>query len=288
LNLSVGCVHRCGFCSIRAYPTFPGNQVVYLYADTPRRLAQELASHRQPPRAIYVSPATDPFPPIADIQEEALRVVEVIARHGGEAWLMTRGYIRPFVLRRLEPWRDRIKIICALTTLDRSLQRTLEPLAAPPRLRLRQIGWLRSRGFRVQVSLEPLIPGLTDTRTNLDPLLEALAGLGIRHVTTSYLFLRPGIRDNLTPVLEQHSWDEAVLDAFAKGPMLKSDQVAPARYLPKSRRQRGYAALMALAANCGITVSVLRITNPDFALSAETTPVSPRQELLAFPWSPGG
>ena len=39
-----------------------------------------------------------------------------------------------------------------------------------------------------------------------------------------------------------------VLEAFAGGPILSSGTIAPARYLPKARRQRGYAALMALAA----------------------------------------
>ena len=43
----------------------------------------------------------------------------------------------------------------------------LEPLTASPRLRLRQIRRLRDLGIPVQVALEPLVPGLTDTRDNL-------------------------------------------------------------------------------------------------------------------------
>src|SRR5262249_53766120 len=74
LNLAMGCAHRCGFCSARAYPTYPGDEVVYLYTNTPERLAAELASRRQRPRAVYVSPSTDPFPPLAKVQDMTLRV----------------------------------------------------------------------------------------------------------------------------------------------------------------------------------------------------------------------
>jgi DNA repair photolyase len=279
----MGCVQRCGFCSARAHPIHPGDDTVFLFADTAERLERELANLRRRPRAVFISPATDPFPPSLEIQAETVRVVEVLARHQVDAWLITRGYIRPFALRQLEACREHVRVNIGLTTLDRDLQRALEPLAAPPHLRLRQIERLRSVGIPVQVGLEPLIPSLTDTRTNLTKLLGALAQVGVQHVTTSYLFLRPGIQNNLVHALKAHSLDEAVLDAFEDGPLLKGKALAAARYLPRSVRQRGYAALMALAANFGITVSVCGLTNPDFQ-PARKAPgrQESRQRLLSF------
>ena len=144
LNLTRGCVHRCPFCSVRGHAAYPGDDVLYLYVDTPGRLAEELRRRRHKPRAVVISPATDPFPPLAEVQAETARVVAVLADHGIDAWLMTRGYIRPTVLEVLEAHRERVKVIVGLTTLDRGKQRVLEPLAAPPRLRLRQIGQLPS------------------------------------------------------------------------------------------------------------------------------------------------
>jgi DNA repair photolyase len=264
LNLTTGCVHRCPFCSARAYPTYPGDDLVFLFSDTIERLEKELASRRRRPRAVFVSPSTDPFPPLPEIQAETARVVETLAGHGVETWLMTRGFIRPTVMRVLEAHRERVKVTIGLTTLNRVMQRVLEPLAAPPRLRLRQIAQLRSLGIPVQVALEPLIPGLTDTRSNLTAVLEALASLGVRHISTGYIFLRPGIRDNLIKGLEEQGWDEMVLDAFVGGRTMKAGNIAAAFYLPKERRQRGYAALMARAAGLGITVSISGLTNPDF------------------------
>jgi len=265
LNLARGCWHQCGFCAARAYASYPGEAVLQVYSHTPQRLEEELAGRRRLPRAVFVSPSTDPFPPSSEVQAETVRVVNVLAKHGVEAWLMTRGFIRPFALHALAAQAKSVKAVVAITTLDRGLQRVLEPGTAPPRLRLRQIAGLRRAEVRVQVALDPLVPGLTDTRGNLDSLLRAVAGLGVKHVSAGYLFLRPGIVENLRAALCPHGWDESVLDAFADGPMLAAPGIAPARYLPKSRRQRGYAALMALAARHGLTVSVSALANPDFA-----------------------
>ncbi len=264
LNLMNGCAHRCAFCCVRAYPSYPGDEVIQLYTDTAQQLDIELSRRAKRPRAVYVSPSTDPFPPLPEIQAETAGVVEVLSAHKVETWLMTRGYIRPAALQILAAHHECVKVTTGLTTVDRNLQRVLEPLAAPPRLRLRQIGQLRDLGIRVQVALEPLLPGLTDTRANLTEVLEALAAAGLRHVSAGYLFLRPGIRDNLIKALEPYAWDQPVLEAFSAGPVLSAGTIAPARYLPKARRQRGYACLMALAAGFGITVSVSATTNPDF------------------------
>src|SRR5260370_25316060 len=100
-------------------------------------------------------------------------------------------------------------------------------------MRLREIKHVGALGVAVQAALEPLLPGLTDTRANLAAVLEALAGVGIKHVTTGYLFLRPRIQENLVEALAPHGWDRAVLDAFTGGPLLQGSQIAAARYLPK-------------------------------------------------------
>jgi DNA repair photolyase len=264
LNITRGCVHRCPFCSVRASPNYPGNDEVFLFANTADRLETELAACDPLPRAVYLSPATDPFPPITAIQDEVAEVVRVLARHGVAAWLMTRGLIRSRALAILDEHRSSVRITQALTTTNRDLQRLLEPLTAPPRLRLGQIQKLRQRGIPVHVALDPLIPELTDTHANLEPLLAALADLGVTWVTTSYMFLREGIRDNLLEVLTDHS---DVLATFRGGPVLATEGLASARYLPRNRRQRGYARLMALASRHGISVSVSQQTNPDFAQS---------------------
>jgi hypothetical protein len=75
-----------------------------------------------------------------------------------------------------------------------------------------------------------------------------------------------------------------VLHAYTGGPVLTGDGVAAAQYLPKARRQRGYAAMMALAAGLGISVSVSGTSNPDFTTPRRATTIDnpPRRLLPQF------
>jgi DNA repair photolyase len=254
LNLTAGTRRRLHFLSLAE----AAESVVPLYTDTAARLAAELAVRGRKARAVLVSPFADPFAPLAEIQAETGRVIETLAGQGIEAWIMTRGYVRPFALQMLTACRPFVRVTIGLTTLDRPLQRLLEPLAASPRVRLRQIAQLRQLGIPIRVMVGPLLPGLTDTRTNLVELLEALAPVGVQHVTAGYLFLQPGSAERLASTLEVHGLD-GVLEAFQDGTNLRGG-----RYLAKTRRQRGYAALMALASRWGITVGVCNLANPDF------------------------
>jgi DNA repair photolyase len=264
LNLLTGCPQQCTFCYVRAYPGYPGDDAVYLYQNAAERARDELRERQRLPRAVYLCPSTDPFPPLAAVQDQACRVLEVLAEFGVEAWFMTRGFIRPFALEVLARHRDRVRVTIGITTMDNRLRRVLEPLAAPPRLRLKQLAQLRRLGIATQVAVEPLLPGLTDTRENLVPLLDALAAAGVERLTTSYLYLRQGIQENLVRELGPLGWAEPILEAYTRGPVLPMGSIAAARHLPRAYRQQGYALLMALAASRGITVSVSGLTNPDF------------------------
>src|SRR5262245_10584894 len=67
LHVPRGCVDRCVFCSARAYPNGPGDTLVEVDPDLTFRLEQELARRR--PHAVFISPSTDPFPPINEVQQ---------------------------------------------------------------------------------------------------------------------------------------------------------------------------------------------------------------------------
>ena len=213
---------------------------------------------------MLVSPTTDPFPPLQEIQQETGRIVEVLAGQGIEAWLMTRGFIRPAVLDVLRRHASHVKVTVAMTTVDRQLQRLLEALTAPPKLRLKTIHNLHEAGIACNAALEPLIPGVTDTRENLMPLLEALANAGIRHVTVGYLVLRQRNEQHLQSILRPQGLDTMVMEEYVRGPIIGNGRGIAGRYLPRARRQHGYAALMSMAAGLGMRVTINALTNPDF------------------------
>jgi DNA repair photolyase len=248
---------------------------VHLVPDLAERLDEELRNGPAP-RAVFISPDQDPFPSSAAVQHETGRVVQVLARHGVEAWLMTRGRIRPALRALLEEHRARVKVTVALNTLSERIQCALEPGTASPEERLEQIRDLKERGITVQVSLDPLVPGWTDSRDHLADLVGALADVGVQQVTAGYLFLREDIAERLRSQLGEQG--EAVVRAFTGGPVLRAPGQPSARYLPRGRRQRGYATLMALAAERQMRVSVAAWSNPDFQPQA-ALPATPRTSL---------
>lgn len=284
LNLAQGCMHQCSFCSVRGHAAYRGNEEIGLYANSAKQLRAELARRTVLPRAVVISPSTDPFAPSLLIQQITLSVVQVLAEAGIESWLMTRGWIRPSILEGLVPFRDKLRLRIALTTANRQLQRTVEPLTAPPVLRFRQLRALRDLGIRFDVAIEPLLPDVTDTRENLKPLLGRLADVGVEQVSIGYAFMRTGIRANVEQTLEKMGLDIDDLDeAYRKGPILTSGLIAAARYLPRVRRERSYASIVTWGEEVGIRVSVCGTTNPDFH-RARPAPANgrPRLSLLSM------
>jgi DNA repair photolyase len=286
LNLAQGCVHRCAFCSVRGHAGYEGDESIHVYRDTVRQLELELAKRSMRPRAVVISPSCDPFAPVLGLQEETLEIVRLLARQGIESWLMTRGWIRPRILAGLVAHRSAVRIRMGFVTQSRALQRALEPLTAPPRMRIRQVAALRQAGIPVEVALEPLLPGITDTRANVGPLLEALSKAGIGRVSAGYAFLRTGIRANLEQAAKEAGSSLQELDeAYKNGPIMTSGLIAAGRYLPRIRRQRGYAMLMSLAEEYGMRLSVCQSTNPDFQPAhprpAASRPGLPLLALLA-------
>jgi DNA repair photolyase len=270
LNLTSSCASRCVFCYARANPSLPGTLGLTFDGKLAERMRHELRQRRQLPRAVYLSPSTDPFPPYADVQEVACQVVETLAEAGVDAWIMTRGLIRPFARERLACQRQRVRVTLPMTTLDRQMQRMLEPLTASPRLRLKQLKALRDLGIRTEVALEPLLPGLTDTRANLEPLLDALADLQVKRLTVGFAYLRHGIQENLEKELPE-AVSGPLIAEYASGPLLTMPAAPPAQHLPRRERQRVYGLLMTLAARRGISVSVSALLNPDFSSTMSGT-----------------
>ncbi len=264
IHLVGGCAQQCSFCWQLPERGDRGQAIVRLREGAAQQLHAELSRTVPLPRAVYLSPHSDPFPPLAEVQAQSAAVIDVLGRHGVQCWIITRGYIRPAALEVLSRYRRLAKIMVGFTTADRVLQRLLEPLSAPPRLRLRQMRRLGRQGFSVQAALEPLVPGLTDTRENLSAALEALAEAGVKRVTAGYLFLTAGTAERLQERLAPLGKGSLVLDPYADGVERRVPDVGRVRLLPRSYRQQGYARLMSLAAAFGISVSISPLSNPDF------------------------
>jgi DNA repair photolyase len=273
VDLTAGCALGCPFCHIRALPSYPGEDQVQFDPSVSRRLGWTLEPMEVMPKLVVLSPSSDPFPPQREVRLESERVIRLVLDRGIELLIMTRGRIPLKLIGLLAEHSARVRVALALTTLDRALCRTLEPRAAPPTARVARIARLVAAGVPVEVRLEPLISGLTDTRENIRPLFEALAGAGVSRVVAHYLFLHPALKSTLKGALHPLGLSEKLEEDYQAGPVFPIGSLGPTKHLPLDVRRAGLASLSAWGAEFGLSVETGAAQNPDL----------PRAELFAAP-----
>ena len=263
LDMTAGCIHGCGFCHIRGSSRFPGEDKVLFDPFTSERLAAVLDALESPPERVVLSPASDPLPPSREVRSETFQVVALLLSRRVPVQIMTRGRFSRKMVDLLAGHRDLVKVALGVTTLDRVLSRSLEPRAASPGGRIGDLGRLVNAGVDVEVRLEPLIPGLTDTRENVAPLFRALARAGARKVVAHYLFLHSAMTDTLDEALQPLGRVERLRDDFEGGQVFRLGTLGPTKHLPLEARRSGLTRLFALGAEHGLWVTTGASQNPD-------------------------
>lgn len=82
--------------------------------------------------------------------------------------------------------------------------RILEPRAPRPDLRVEAVRTMAKAGLRVGISCAPVVPGITDSRKNLEELVRTAAEAGADYVFANPLFLKPCSAAVFLPFLEQN------------------------------------------------------------------------------------
>jgi hypothetical protein len=237
-------------------------------------------------RTLVMSPLSDPLPPFRQVRDEAVRVAVVALEKGLDFVVMTRGRFPRRLIDVLAAHHQQARVALGVIGLNKPLVRTLEPRAASPRGRIRDVARLVRAGVQVEIRLEPLIPGLTDTREILAPLFRALADAGATKVVAHYLFLHPAIVESLGQALEPLNLNESLHDAFEGGPTLSVGSLGTVRNLPRDTRREGLARVMSWGAEFGLAVTTGAAQNPDLPRvepaqnpPATRTPPAPRSRL---------
>lgn len=263
LDLTAGCAIGCPFCHVRGSRRDPGNGRVRFDPLTSIGLDSALDDLENQVRRVVLSPFSDPLPRERPIRAEAVRVVDRLLGRGVEVVLMTRGRVPPAMLRRMAEQPDLCSVAVGLTSLSKTLMRILEPGAATPVGRVRDLKRLVEANLDVEVRLEPMVSGLTDTRENLAPLFQALANAGVRRIITHYLFLVPNLLDKLADDLAPLGWSERLRQDFDQGPVFSVGSVGNTKHYPRDLRQEGLARMTAWAAEHGLILSTGAGQNPD-------------------------
>ncbi|MBV8056452.1 MAG: radical SAM protein, partial [Deltaproteobacteria bacterium] len=123
---------------------------------------------------IALGTATDPYQPAERKFKLTRSILEVFAKVGGlNLSITTKSALiaRDLDLLQEINRRSRLSVNFSLITLNRRLQRILEPRAPRPALRLAAIRKLTGAGIRCNVLMMPMIPGLTDAAVAIEGVI---------------------------------------------------------------------------------------------------------------------
>ena len=221
LNPTAGCVHLCSYCYARGYSNYPSDGTVILYTNLVEKLEHELSRKRKAPGFVYFRPSCDAFQPVKQVLDTAYSLMALLLERGIGVSFLTKGRIPDRFITLFKSHSNNVQAHIGITTLNRQLQKLIEPHAATPKARLKNINTLINIGILPEIKFDPLIPELTDSNNNLEPLFKILSKSGIKSVGLNYLFLRPIIYKNFCEALGHTKALKKISQAFCDNVNLK-------------------------------------------------------------------
>jgi DNA repair photolyase len=214
INPYRGCEFGCVYCYARYTHEFlelrdPMDFERRIYV---KRMAGEVLQRtlsRTPIGAdqIALGTATDPYQPAERKFKLTRSILEVFAQVGGLNLSITTKsalIVRDLdVLDRINR-RSRLSVNFSLITLNRRLQRILEPRAPRPALRLAAIEKLTAAGIRCNVLMMPMIPGITDAARAIEGVIRAARLAGASGLWWRTLFLKPAAARRFLPFISEN------------------------------------------------------------------------------------
>lgn len=183
VDFTIGCEYGCVYCHFyraqqRANPIWAGRCVDI----------SPIYRMKKFPSFIYLSPFSEPFAPKAkDLAHEFL---SFLLPKGINFWILTKGIIPPKTIDLIKKFPSQVEIAMGITSLDEKRNSILEPHCPSVQERLSNLAALGKTGCRLDVRMDPLIPGVDDSPETLKAIIRKIARLKIPVIIiATYLFV---------------------------------------------------------------------------------------------------
>lgn len=195
INPYRGCEHGCTYCYARPTHEYLGfdaaldfESKIMVKHRAAELLSKELSRSTWTAEPIAISGVTDCYQPAERRFQLTRQCLQVMRDVHQPMMIVTKNALVCRDIDLLAPMAksNLANVSVSLTTLERSLGRTMEPRTSTPEARLRTIHELTAAGIPVQVMVAPVIPGLNDRE--IPAILEAAHEAGA--VAASYVLLR--------------------------------------------------------------------------------------------------
>jgi DNA repair photolyase len=213
INPYRGCTHACVYCFARSTHTYLDMDAgrdfetkIVVKVNAPDVLRRELAAPRWNADHIAMGTATDPYQRAEGRYGLMPRIIEALTERRNPFSILTKGTL---ILRDLDLLVEArrtadVSTAFSIGTLDEDAWRRTEPGTPHPRRRLEAVAALNDAGVPCSVLVAPILPGITDRPAQLREIVAAAIDAGATQVSPILLHLRPGIREQYLPWLEEH------------------------------------------------------------------------------------
>src|SRR5262245_29034424 len=216
INPDGGCTHSCTYCFARPTHTYLDMDAgrdfetkIVVKVNAPDVLRRELAAKRWKGEHIAMGTNTDPYQRVEGRYRLMRGIIEALIDYRNPFSILTKGTL---ILRDLDLLRRAAEVTSvaaafSIGTLDEAVWRESEPGTPHPKARVEAVHALTEAGIATGVLMAPVLPGLSDRPEQLRAVVEACLEAGATHVSPIMLHLRPGVREEFLPWLEEHHPD---------------------------------------------------------------------------------
>jgi DNA repair photolyase len=195
INPYRGCEHGCVYCFARPSHAYQGlsagldfESKLFAKPDAAKLLEREITRPGYKVKPIAIGTNTDPYQPIERDWLIMRSILEVLEKYNHPVGIVTKSALvtRDIDILARMAQKGLAKVALSVTTLDRTLARTMEPRCSTPSKRLEAIKQLSEANIPTSVMVAPIIPGLNDYE--LERILDSAYAAGAREA--GYVLLR--------------------------------------------------------------------------------------------------
>jgi len=204
INSYRGCTHACAYCFARRTHLYLDmnagrdfEREIVVKVNLPELLRVELARPSWKRELVALGTNTDPYQWVESRYRFMPEILAALEEADTPVSVLTKS---PLVLRDLDLYermakRLPVSVNLSVPTLDEEAWRATEPHTPSPSARLDAVAKLRSRGIDSGVLIAPLMPGINDDPTQVQPIIDRAKEADATFLGGVALHLRDEVRD---------------------------------------------------------------------------------------------
>lgn len=212
LNIYRGCKHMCKYCFAQYSHKYLESDFfndIYVKTNIADVLDKELSKKSWKRDLINISGVCDCYQPIEKKYQIMPKVLNVLIKHKNPVFILTKSdlIIRDYELIKELSNLTYVCISTTITTLNENIRKRLEPNTCQAIDRLRMLSKFSELKCKTNVMLMPIIPYLTDRKSDLEYIYKICYKIGIKNIIPAPLHLRGSLKDYFYLFLEKEFSD---------------------------------------------------------------------------------